>query len=239
MPSARIGWQATARNFFWGAISRAVREPSRLERDLTAPGIVDVSPDFRSEKLIAYEAGWRTQLLPEASLSMAFFYNDYQDLRTTSPAPVTVFPVTFGNGLEGHTWGADIWASYNPFRWWRINPGFGLLRKDFHLKPGQADIAGTQTVLGHDPGHQVFLRSFMDLPYDTELYVGLRQIGSLPDVGVPSYFEADVRFSWHVTRNLELSLVGMNLVHAFHAEASQPPVHQIPRNGYLGLRWSF
>jgi iron complex outermembrane recepter protein len=239
MPSARIGWQATRRDFLWGAISRAVREPSRLERDLTAPGIVDTSPDFTSEKLVAYEAGWRSQLLPEASLSVALFYNDYSDLRTTSPAPVTVLPVTFGNGLEGHTYGADVWASYNPFRWWRINPGFGVLRKDFHLKPGQFDIAGTQTVLGHDPGHQVFLRSYMDLPHDTELYIGLRQIGSLPDVAVPSYFEADARVSWHVTHNLELSLAGSNLLHAYHVEASQPPLHLVPRNGYLGLRWSF
>ena len=38
----------------------------------------------------------------------------------------------------------------------------------------------------------------MDLPHDVELYVGLRQIGSLPDVDVPAYFEADVRLSWHV-----------------------------------------
>jgi len=239
MPSARIGWQASARDFVWGAISRAVRPPSRLERDLTAPGIVNTSPDFKSENLIAYETGWRSQLTPEASLSVALFYNDYTDLRTTSPGPVTILPVTFGNGLEGHTYGADVWASWSPYRWWRLNPGFGILRKDFHLKPGQSDIAGTQTVLGHDPGHQVFLRSYMDLPHDMEFYVGLRQIGSLPDVNVPAYFEADVRLSWHASRNVEISLVGENLVHSRHAEASQPPTHYIPRSGYLGVRWSF
>ena len=239
MPSARMGWQATPKDFLWAAVSRAVRTPSRIERDLTAPGIVNTSPDFESENLVAYEAGWRSQLTPDASLSVSLFYNDYTDLRTTSPAPVTILPVTFGNGLEGHTYGADIWASYSPFRWWRLNPGYGILRKDFQLKPGQFDIAGTQTVLGHDPGHQVFMRSYMDLPHDMELYVGLRQIGSLPDVNVPAYFEADVRLSWHATRNLEVSLVGENLVHSRHAEANQPPIHYIPRSGYLGVRWSF
>src|SRR6185312_14920190 len=104
MPSARVGWQADDDNFLWAAISRAVRPPSRLERDLTAPGIVDTSPGFGAEKLVAYEAGYRTQLAPTATLSVSLYYNDYDDLRTTSPAPVTVLPVSFGNGLEGHTY---------------------------------------------------------------------------------------------------------------------------------------
>jgi iron complex outermembrane recepter protein len=239
MPNARIGWDVDTRNFLWAAISRAVRSPSRLERDLTAPGIVNTSPGFQSEKLIAYEAGWRSQVLERATLSVSLFYNDYTDLRTTSPTPITILPVMFGNGWEGHTYGVDVWASYSPVSWWRINPGFGLLRKDFHLKPGQQDIAGEQTVLGHDPGHQVFLRSYMDLPHDMELYVGLRQVASLSEVDVPSYFEADVRLGWHVTPKLELSLAGLNLVHAWHAEATAPPILQVPRSVYLGARWTF
>lgn len=239
MPSVRMGWQPTSQSFVWAAISRAVRPPSRLERDLSAPGIVNTSPSFQSEKLIAYEAGWRAQLTALATISVSLFYNDYSDLRTTSPTPVTILPVTFGNGLEGRSYGVDVWGSYSPFPWWRIKPGFGLLRKDFHLKPGEMDISGPQTVLGHDPGHQVFLNSYMDLPHDVELYVGLRQIGGLADIDVPGYFEADVRLGWHVTPRLELSLAGLNLMHARHAEASAPPIHEIPRSVYVGARWSF
>jgi iron complex outermembrane receptor protein len=239
MPNVRLGWQADARNFIWGAVSRAVRSPSRLERDLTAPGIVEPSPGFDSEKLIAYEAGWRSQLAKNATLSVSAYYNDYTDLRTTSPDPVTVLPVKFGNGWEGHTYGVDVWGSYSPFSWWRIDPGLTLLRKHFHLKPGEADIAGIQTVLGHDPNHQVFVKSYMDLPQGFELYIGLRQIGSLPDIGVPSYFEVDVRLGWRVTPALELSLTGNNLVHARHAEQTQPPILEIPRSWFAGVRYEF
>jgi iron complex outermembrane receptor protein len=239
MPNARIGWRTDPKNFLWAAISRAVRSPSRLERDLTAPGIVNQSPDFQSEKLVAYEAGWRSQLRSNASFSMSLFYNDYDDLRTTKPNPVTFLPVTFGNGWAGHTYGMDVWGSYSVFSWWRVDSGFELLRKRFHLKPGEVDIAGVQTVLGHDPRHQIFVRSYMDLLRDVELYIGLRQVASLSDVGVPSYFEADARVGWHVTPKLELSLAGLNLVHARHAEASAPPIQQIPRSVYVGARWSF
>lgn len=239
MPNVRAGFAADAKNFLWAAISRAVRSPSRLERDLTAPGIVNPSPDFQSEKLIAYEAGWRSQPLSRATISVSLFYNDYTDLRTTKPAPVTILPVTFGNGWEGHAYGVDAWASYSPLAWWRLDAGVELLRKSFHLKPGEIDIAGMQTVLGHDPGHQIFVHSYMDLAHDVELFVGLRQVGSLPDVGVPSYFEADVTLGWRVTPRLELSLAGQNLLHARHAEAIAPPSFEIPRSVYLGARWSF
>jgi iron complex outermembrane receptor protein len=239
MPSARIGWDVDRRNFVWGAISRAVRSPSRIERDLTAPGIVDLSPGFEPEKLVSYEAGWRTQATQRTSLSVSLYYNDYEDLRTTRPDPVTVLPVTFGNGWEGHAYGIDVWGSWRPQPWWRLDSGVGVLRKNFHLKPGEGDIAGIQTVLGHDPGHQVFVNSYMDLPRNTTLYVGLRQVARLDDVGVPSYFEANVRLGWQVTPALELSLAGQSLVHARHAEATQPPIHEIPRNVYVGARWSF
>ena len=237
MPNLRFAWQADPRDFLWAAISRAVRSPSRLERDLSAPGIVKPSPGFTSEKLVAYEAGWRAQLTPRATASISLFYNDYTDLRTTSPDPVTVLPVNFGNGWEGHTYGVDMWASVSPLPGLRLDPGVSLLQKDFHLKPGERDIAGTQTVLGHDPTHQVFLRSYVDLPGNVDLYVGLRQVAALGDIGVPSYFEADVRIGWRVTPQLELSIAGQSLVHAWHAEATT--ANEIPRMVYAGARWTF
>jgi iron complex outermembrane receptor protein len=238
MPSVRAGWQATSRNFVWAAISRAVRPPSRLERDLTFPGFFGPSPEFTSEKLVAYEAGWRAQLAPRATAAVSIFYNDYGDLRTTSLVP-TDLPGRFRNDLAGHTYGIEAWGSFSVLPWWRIDPGMTLLHKDFHLKPGAVDIAGPQTVLGHDPAHQWFLRSYMDLPGNTELYMGLRRIGALADVGVPGYVEADLRVAWQVRPDFQVSLAGQNLLHARHAEASQPPIHEIPRQAYLGLRWTF
>ena len=239
MPNARLAWQASPRHFLWAAISRAVRPPSRLERDLVAPGIVEKSSEFSSEKLVAYEAGWRAQVGRSASFSVSLFYNDYTDLRTTSLGDPVSFPVHFGNGLRGHTDGVDAWTTVRLSSTWRIDGGVEFLSKHFSLKPGATDIAGSQTVLGHDPGHQFFVRSYVDLPHDTQLYVGVRQIGALADVGVPRYLEADVRLAWRMQPNLELSVAGYNLVHARHAEATVPPIYEIPRHGGVGLRWSF
>jgi iron complex outermembrane receptor protein len=137
-------------------------------------------------------------------------------------------------------YGVDGWGSYSPFfRGGASTPGSASCARTSILKPGQADIAGIQTVLGHDPNHQVFLRSYMDLAHDVEVYVGLRQIESLPDVGVPSHLEVDVRLGWRVTPALELSVAGQILAHATHAEQTQPPTLEIPRSWFAGVRYAF
>jgi iron complex outermembrane receptor protein len=235
MPNVRVGIDAAPGHFVWAAVSRAVRPPSRLERDLTFPGFLPTSPGFESEKVVAYEAGWRAQLALRATASVSVFYNDYTDLRTTTPTATQ----TFGNALEGHTYGVEAWGSVSPLPGWRIDPGVTLLHKESRVKPGEVDISGTQTVLGHDPAHQWFLRTFVDLPHDVQLYAGLRRIAALSDVGVPAYTEAELRVAWRATPALELSLAGYNVLHERHAEASIPPVQEIPRSVRAMVRWTF
>jgi iron complex outermembrane receptor protein len=167
------------------------------------------------------------------------FYNQYDDIRTTSLSPTGGFPAMFQNGMEGDTWGTEIWGEYKIRPWWRLSPGFSLLRKDLHLKPGVTDVAGIQTAAGHDPGHQVFLRSYMDLPHDLALYVDVRHVGGLANVSVDPYFEADVRLGWRVSDKVELSIAGNNLVHAHHAETPTPPPLTIPRSFYANIRLFF
>src|SRR5690606_5215964 len=41
LPSARIAWQVSERTLLWAAVSRAVRTPSRIDRDLVGAGITE------------------------------------------------------------------------------------------------------------------------------------------------------------------------------------------------------
>ena len=89
-PSVRLAWSFNEDSLLWGAVSRAVRTPSRIDRDLanrTRPPFTAGNPDFESEKLIAYELGLRTQPSRPLSLSLATYYNDYDDLRSFEPPP--------------------------------------------------------------------------------------------------------------------------------------------------------
>jgi iron complex outermembrane receptor protein len=87
-PSARIAFTPSQRHTLWGAVSRSVRTPSRFETDLSA-GTALGTPGgiFNSEKVIAYEVGYRTRIAERVSLSLATFYNHYTDLRSINTNP--------------------------------------------------------------------------------------------------------------------------------------------------------
>ncbi|HET9160239.1 MAG TPA: TonB-dependent receptor, partial [Caulobacteraceae bacterium] len=67
-PNLRMAWRVNDATLLWGAVSRAVRNPSRLDRDLTFPGIL-VRSQFEPEKLVAYELGYRGRIGQRLSLS--------------------------------------------------------------------------------------------------------------------------------------------------------------------------
>lgn len=98
-----------------------------------------------------------------------------------------------------------------------------------------------------DPKNQVFLRSSMDLPFHTELDVNARWIDTVGNDNngvagtVPSYAEMDVRLGWHATKNLEISIVGQNLLHDQHPESgfAGPAQEQIVRSIYGKISWKF
>jgi iron complex outermembrane recepter protein len=239
LPSARLAWQVSDTALLWSAVSRAVRTPSRIDRDLTAPGILERASDsLDSEELIAYEIGYRGQPSARSSLSVSLFYNDYDDLRALTVSPDSGLAV-FGNALEGHTYGVEAWGDYRVREWWLLSAGVNLLEKDLDLKPGGIDAALSQHE-GNDPEYQFSLRSRMDLADDVELDIGLRAVDDLPDPAVPGYVELDARLGWHVTEALELSAAGFNLLDDQHPEAGDAATRrEVPRSVYVGARWRF
>jgi iron complex outermembrane receptor protein len=257
-PSARLQWDVTDQQMLWAAVSRSVRMPSRYDENLYQPAPnyqyiyhLTGNPAFESEKVIAYELGYRAQVTPKVSGSISAFYNDYDDLRSSSEKitlnnPASLIDVYFQNNLEGHTYGFELSADYQVFSWWRLHAGYDLLKEDIHTKPGTTDV---DHALGEtaDPENQVFLRSSMDLPGRTELDVGARWIDTVRNNNgsvagtVPSYFELDVRLGWHVTRNLEVAIVGQNLLHDQHVEAgfAGPAQEFIERSVYGKVSYSW
>jgi iron complex outermembrane receptor protein len=249
-PTARLRWSFTPGQMVWGAVSRAVRTPSRVDRDLMQPSqfptILAGGSDFESETLIAYELGYRAELGAKASASISAFYNDYSDLRSLSFTPGTIIPFFFANNLEGETHGVELSATYQPVRWWRLRAGVDLLKESLHVKPGEIDInhALNETA---DPEKQFSLRSSLDLPQHVELDAGLRWVDTLYInnggvlATVPSYADMDVRVGWHPTQRLDFSIVGQNLLHDHHPEfgVPDPSREEIVRSVLGKVTWRF
>jgi iron complex outermembrane recepter protein len=238
LPNLRLAWQPNARNLVWAAASRAVRTPSRIDRDLTAAGVLVRADDFRSERLIAFEAGYRGQPSRNTSFSLSLFYNLYDGIRSGAFIG-NPLPVQLGNDFVGHTYGLEAWGNLQALPWWRLSAGLSLLHKDFHLRAGGSDITGA-AALGDDPDYQLMLRSAMTLRPNLVLDASLRAVGGLDAPPIPAYAEADVRLGWRVLEHVELFAAGTNLLHRTHAESNDANRGQLAeRSAMVGTRLRF
>lgn len=239
MPDARLSWSVSERTLLWASVARAVRTPSRFDTDLINPGILAGGPDFESEELLAYEAGYRGLLSPSFSLSVSAFYNSYDQLRTVEGSGPAVFPLVVRNNMEGETHGVETWANLAVRDWWHLSAGFSALRKNLRLAPGHRDVFGV-AFAGNDPRYQAQLRSSLDLPRGFVVDLWLRNAGGLKSPAVPSYLEADLRVAWQATDHLALSLDGQNLLHERHLQFINPSIApgEVPRSITLSTRWT-
>ncbi|HET6586551.1 MAG TPA: TonB-dependent receptor [Oleiagrimonas sp.] len=240
LPNVRLSWNPAKGALLWGAVSRAIRAPTPLDTQVVekigAQLILAGNPDFSSEKLTAYELGYRQQLGSHVLLSVSVFDNYYDDLHTVEPLTTTVFPLEFGNGMRGHVYGVEAWATYQATSWWRLSAGVYLQHRNFKFKPGASGIAGLAQA-GDDPGHHSFIRSSFDFSDHWSLHVDARAMDALPDPHVPGYVELNTHINWRVNSNLTLLLSGYNLLHAWHLE--YPYGDRIPRTAYLQAQVSY
>jgi iron complex outermembrane receptor protein len=250
-PSVRILWTPAERHSLWASISRAVRTPSRVDRDIAAssapnpalPFFVRLlgNKDFDSEKVWAYELGYRIQPTDRLFVDLAAFYNRYDDFFSVEPGTPFlepgrfIFPFQFDNKLKGKIYGVELAADWLWLDWWRWRFSYSHLQINLERKPGGNDTLTARPAEGGSPQNQVAATSFVNLPGNLELDGIVRYVDSLPGQDVGRYFNLDLRLGWHATKNVELSLVGQNLLDNHHAEWSGGT--QIQRGIYTKVTW--
>jgi iron complex outermembrane receptor protein len=236
LPSVRASWKPSDSILLWTAVSRAIRSPTPFDRDvvekLGSLVFLTGNPDFVSEKVMAYEVGYRGQLSSRASLSVSAFKNDYDDLKTIEFAPTGSLPLQWGNMMRGDVYGLEAWGTYQAADWWRLSAGFNIQHESLRFAPGGSGLLGVAQA-GDDPHHQASLRSSMNLTNGVTFDADFRYVGVLPNPRVPAYVELNTRLGWAVSKNVEISLSGFNLLHAHHQEFTAPSSDVIERSFFL------
>ncbi|HUR45230.1 MAG TPA: TonB-dependent receptor, partial [Candidatus Saccharimonadales bacterium] len=248
-PSARLGWTISSNQVLWGAVSRAVRSPSRAETDLDAPtadtgdlsGALLHNRDYSAEELLAFELGYRVRPAERISLSLASYYNFYDKLGSLNQINPTTLQLR--NDFKGETWGFELMAEVKATEWWRLRGGYDYLHK--HLSATLAGVLPEATA-GNDPQNVFKIQSIMNFPGflgnkdQFQFDVTGRYYDTLPSPNVPSYFSCDVRIAWDYKNQFELALVGQNLADNRHPEFGAPLVRkEIPRSVYGKVTWKF
>jgi iron complex outermembrane receptor protein len=253
-PQIRAVWTPAQQHTLWASLSRAVRTPTRNDSDLNLlvqvgqlnglPFFVDIhgTPNLESEKLKAYELGYRYQPRSTLSFDAAFFYNDYRKLITPDKATVEFLPTEvishqpFLNGGGAETNGAEVSAKWRPISRWEISAGITQLN-------------GSSSAVQASPKHMETLLSHLDLVHHIEFNSALYAYAHVPfnptatsaGQNVPSFNRVDLGMSWHFTQQWTLGVWGRNLQSDAHRETRDTDftnvAGEVPRAVVFKLLW--
>jgi len=261
-PSVRVAWTPDSRHTVWGAISRASRTPTRRDTGLNAtlaalPGPAAVlllgDPDFSSEHVIAFEAGYRAQATERLSVSLTAFINKYSDLESVEALapyfdpnfvpPLQVIPNVLENKLHGTTEGVEAFANWKVTSRWTLSPGYSFLEMHLHPNADSTDTVSVADTQGTNPVHQAQLMSHVELLRGFSWDLNGYFVGRLPAASVASYTRMDAQLTWKFWERASFSVVGQNLLRDHHLEFNdyQQSVNsaQVKRGLYAKLTWEF
>ncbi len=252
-PSARAIYSISEKSNVWTAVSRAVRTPSRIESDATilgaasAPAVFTLatpSHDLDAEKLIAYEAGYRNQMLDKLSFDMSVFANHYDDLITYTFGPTVIdhgFPTVklpVRNALSAESHGVETAADFRITDWWKMHGAYSLAQLDIH-PPSDTTVTdiGLEPFLEKGFARQyAFLEQGFNLPGQVEFTAMVYYTGAFGHV--KSVTTMDLNLT-KIINDWEISLIGQNLFIPHHLESNQVAATQVERGGYVKVKREF
>jgi iron complex outermembrane recepter protein len=260
-PTARLLWRATPRHTAWLGAARAVRTPSRIERDVEATSFATLVPlpiflrvqgsdAFEAERTVALSAGYRTLLGARLLVDITAYHNSHDGLASyaslapiieTTPSPTrAIGRLPTINGVDGESGGFEVVPEWRPFRRWEMSGSYAYRHFDLRARPENADPNAVNRYEGSTPHHQVGVRSRLDLPLAFELDAFYRFVGALRFRRVDSYHSVDVRLGWRPAPRFDLSVTGHNLLEPHHFEISGATGFSVgvARSVSVKLTWS-
>jgi iron complex outermembrane receptor protein len=240
-PSAELVWAPSERRAVWFSAARAIRQPSWIYSNSTFDaasfplqggglGVFRITgtSHSRTEQMIDFEAGYRTQISKHFSVDLTAFRSQYHQIATVetgapffefSPAPPhLIIPAVWANQASGRTYGLEMFGTWQVSKRWRLSPAYTFLQMRVRRDSSSNDTS-VEGQVGNSPKHQVRLHSTLDLPHrlewdSTVFYVsGLAPVfnGSVSPL-IASYVRADTRLGWHLGEFTELSFDAQNLL---------------------------
>lgn len=243
-PSGRLLWTPNTKDSIWGAVSRSVRIPTQtaetanifligLPAGSLGPGNPPSNlyggaipnPGLKSEILVSYEMGYRTNPTKETSLDIAAFLNHYDQLiRFGYPLGPIATPAGgyFDNSIalyqqqnngNGDIFGVELAAKFDPQPNLHLTAGFTYQDYDQNM------IDSSNIELGAVPPHLMVVGNVTYEPVQgweitTALYFTDKTFLYDPNT-IVNPTEAVVRWdlgtSWKATDNLEISVWGQDL----------------------------
>jgi iron complex outermembrane recepter protein len=168
----------------------------------------------------------------------------------------------FDSSNGGETYGGEIALTWRPWSNWRLVGSYATVRGNVNspaaFRPQLARIAQqlfgfmkalpppvetpSGSSLGLHPKDQYGLQSLFNISPHWDFDLLWRRNSSLP-FGIPAYSELNARLAWRPSRDVEIAIVGSNLLNSSHQEGVSNYLEILPtriqRSVFAQLRWAF
>ena len=286
-PNAKLTWKVNDNRTLWASVSKAVKTPSVSETSVYTDNITFFETDFgipyaeprkvlaitdnrdlKSEKLTAFELGYREQFGSSFRLDVTGFYNRYSDIvayvnQTSCPDRSSIIdgficpttrpnlyrlPSTLINGIDATTYGLETVADWQVKDWWKLQLTYSWLQVDASPNTSNPTLAyalklNESLIEDLNAKQTASFRSSMNLSNQWYFDFWVRGMSNMKNAGVPGYTSMDIRLAKKINDNLELSLVAQNLFDKQRAEFTEMfsglSATEIEESWYAQIRWSF
>jgi iron complex outermembrane receptor protein len=261
-PSLRLLYTPRTNQSAWVGVSRAVRTPNRVDRDVVFdPGSETIlglpvslinygSKSMRSEVARTAEAGYRFQSGQRWSVDTSVFWSQYSRVRSVDyalPPEVLVsvsgislrVPMLMANSGAGRSSGGETWATVQLRHGWRLIPSYSYLSDDRWLPVPSANYATLWEQIPADIRHQGAVRLQYDVARNLQLDLMARARSRDRAHELPGVLLADVRFSWHPVRSTEFAFTAHNLTdRGIFETVSEGTTPAIPIRRIFLVQWT-
>ena len=254
-PSIRLLYAPSSRQSLWTAVSRAVRVPSRLERDLLSDEQYDLdglpvsvqisgSRSIQPEIENSLELGYRLQSGQRWSADVATFWSYYTRLTTVAVPQQPQILLVNGipqleenfvvqNGGTARSYGVELSATWQVFSKWRLVPSYTYFNESAPLAPDKQWLLDDSSYR-----HQGAIRSQFDLSRHWQVDLIPRVTSRNAVYDLPGALLLDARVGWRPTRDTEFSfsmqdVTGRQVIQTF----AEDPFPSIPTRRTFIVRW--
>tara|TARA_B100001248_G_scaffold257341_1_gene239680 strand:+ start:2997 stop:5210 length:2214 start_codon:yes stop_codon:yes gene_type:complete len=218
-PGARFSYSFDDRNIFWGAYSRAYRQPSLVEKytkvsyarvwdpsnGIWVNTFFESASDLNDERMDAYELGWRMR--PSADLLIEFSLYHYETKDAVFSGP----PIYSTSDVE--TTGGELTFDYRASDTWHLKGGYSYSRgkKDGEI---QVDFPESMANLSSH------LKIRDNLIFSKNIYYTDDRIipSAYNEIPIDDYLRLDLGLVWRLKDDWEIGLFGRDLLDPDHPE---------------------
>jgi iron complex outermembrane receptor protein len=235
-PSVRLIYTPKSSQSAWFALSRAVRTPNRVDRDLAVNTGAILMPGFaipvtisvagcksmKSEVARTAEGGYRFQAGQRWSVDASAFFSVYERLRSADFAVLPRFVISDSglsllltphpaNSGAGHSYGGEVSSTIQVRRGWRLIPAYSYVKDDRWLPASTPVYTYSWDHTPSDLRHQGTVRSQHDLGRNWQFDLMARARSRDLAYGLPGVVLIDARLNWHPVRGTEIGFTLHNL----------------------------